>query len=177
MCLEVRINEDENGGTEIQDSVLKFDTEADKWSSLAPMHRGSDEHSTSVYKGLVYIVGAVNGHEVFRFDSVFGVWSTLAPTMRNRQSGTSFVLSGSLYAAGGCKPSSISSVERHDVASDTRTALADFSQGRCSCCAVTIGYPGSAVEQDRFDSLIAKATSVGRVRVSCYLCGKCATNE
>jgi hypothetical protein len=154
---------DEDGGTEIQDSVLKYDTEADEWSTLAPMPRETSEHSTSVHEGLVYIVGAVNGHEVFRFDPVSGVWTPLAPTMRNRQSGTSFVLSGSLYAAGGCEPSSISSVERYDVASDTWTPVADFIQGRCCCCAVTMGSSGSAEEQDLFDSLIAKATSVGRV--------------
>jgi N-acetylneuraminic acid mutarotase len=149
---------------DFRDSVFKYDTEADEWSTLAPMPRKTIEHSTSVHKGLVYIVGALNGHEVFRFDPVSEVWTPLAPTLHNRHCGTTFVLAGCLYAGGGCEPSSISSVERYDVASDTWTAVADFNEHRRdSCCAVTIGSSGLAAEQDLFDSLIAKASSKGHL--------------
>jgi hypothetical protein len=101
--------------------------------------------------------------EFFSFDPVSGVWSTLAPTLHDRFCGSSFVLAGYLYAAGGFQPSSVSSMERYDVHSDTWTAVADFSQARANFYAVTIGSPGSAVEQDLFDSLIAKASSMARL--------------
>jgi hypothetical protein len=104
-----------------------------------------------------------HSNDFFSFDPVSGVWSTLAPTLHNRFCGVSFVLAGCLYAAGGFQPSSVSSVERYDVAADTWTAVADFSEGRFNFCAVTIGFSGPAAEQDLFDSLIAKASSLGRV--------------
>jgi N-acetylneuraminic acid mutarotase len=150
-----------------QDSVLKYDTETDEWSTLAPMPDASsryNKYSASVHGGLVYIIGfRSDNNDFFSFDPASGVWSTLAPTLHNRSSSVSFVLAGYLYAAGGFEPSSVSSVDRYDVASDTWTAVANFSQGRLSCCAVTIGSSGPAEEQDLFDSLIAEASSLGRV--------------
>jgi N-acetylneuraminic acid mutarotase len=41
-----------------QNSVCKYDTETDEWSTLAPMPHACRGHSTSVLGGLVYIVGA-----------------------------------------------------------------------------------------------------------------------
>jgi N-acetylneuraminic acid mutarotase len=142
-----------------QYSVFKYDTEADEWSNLAStMPHDCRGQSTSVLGGLVYIVNArSNSNAFFSFDPVSGAWSTLAPTLRNRKTGTSFLLAGCLYAAGGFQPSSVSSVERYDVHSDTWTAVADFSDGRSNFCAVTIGSSGLSEEQDLFDSLIAKA--------------------
>jgi hypothetical protein len=148
---------------DFHDSVFKYDTEADEWSTLASMPHYSREHSTSVHGGLVYVVGVMSDNidffDFFSFDPVSKVWNSLAPTLHNRHCGSSFVLAGCLYAAGGCEPSSISSVERYDVASDTWMAVADFSEGRSSCCAIAVGHTGPATEQDLFDSLIAKASS------------------
>jgi hypothetical protein len=67
------------------------------------------------------------------------------------------VLGGCLYAAGGDVDGS--NVERYDVVSDTWTKVADMLEGRDHFCAVTIGSAGPAVEQDLFDSLIAKASN------------------
>jgi hypothetical protein len=146
-----------------QDSVFKYDTKADEWKTVAPMPHLSNGHSISVVGGLVYMIGVwINTNDFSSFDPVSGVWSTLAPTLHNRHRCTSFVLAGCLYAAGGCLPSSLSSVERYDVATDTWTAVADFSQGRSSFCAVTIGSSGSAEELDLFELLIARASSMAR---------------
>jgi N-acetylneuraminic acid mutarotase len=154
----------EDDEDDAQDSVLKYDTEADEWSTLAPMPYASDGHSTSVHGGLVYMVGVHHeNNDFFSFDPASGAWSALAPTMYNRHRGTSFVLAGCLYAAGGFEPSSLSSVERYDVASDTWTEVAHMIHARLRCCAVTIGSSGPAGEQDLFDSLIAKASSMGRL--------------
>jgi N-acetylneuraminic acid mutarotase len=40
-----------------EDSVMKYDTVADVWSTLGPMPHARAEHSASVCNGLVYIVG------------------------------------------------------------------------------------------------------------------------
>jgi hypothetical protein len=147
-----------------QDSVFKYDMEADEWSTLAPMPYLSSGHTMSVLGGLVYMVGIYcHSSEFFSFDLVSGIWTTLAPTLHSRYGGTSFVLAGCLYAAGGWRPSGRASVERYDVASDTWTAVAELSEGRSNFCAVTIGSSGLAVEQDLFDSLIAKASCLERV--------------
>jgi N-acetylneuraminic acid mutarotase len=46
---------DELGGD--QDSVFKYDTVANEWSTLAPMSYACSEHTASVLDGLVYILG------------------------------------------------------------------------------------------------------------------------
>ena len=137
--------------------MFKFDTEADEWSSLAPMPVAVSDHSASVLDGLVYIVGAGRDNiHTHRFDPVLGAWSTLAPTLNSHWLGFSFVAGGCLYVAGGgrgCR----SSAERYDEATDTWAAVADMLEGRVYCSAVTIGSSGPAEEQDLFDSLIAKS--------------------
>jgi actin-binding protein IPP len=147
-----------------QDSVLKYDTEADEWSTLAPMpYASSSRHSICVHGGLVYIVGILHdSNDFISFDPVSGVWCTLAPTLHNRSSSVSFVLAGYLYAAGGRTQTSISSVERYNVASDTWTATSDLIEARSSSCAVAIGSSSPAEEQDLFDLLIAEASSMAR---------------
>jgi hypothetical protein len=137
----------------MQDSVLKYDTVTDDWSTLAPMPHECSYHSASLCHGLVYIVAAGLGdQQVLRFDLASGVWAILAPTLYCHAYCTSFVLDGSVYAAGGFRNKL--SVERYDAATDTWTAVADMLEGRDSFGAVTIGPAGPAEEQDLFDSLI-----------------------
>jgi hypothetical protein len=144
-----------------QDTVLKYDTETNEWSTRAPMPdvysgHGDNEFIACVIDGLVYFVGAgVSGCDVLRFDPVSGVWSTLAPMLNNRWAG------GRLYATGGClyvAGGQQSSTERYDAASDTWCFVANMLEGRRAFKAVTIeSSAGPAKEQDLFDSLIAKA--------------------
>jgi hypothetical protein len=51
------------------------------------------------------------------------------------------------------------SVERYDVASNTWTLVANMHERRYAHCAVTIGSPSPAEEQDLFDLLIAKVAT------------------
>jgi hypothetical protein len=145
-----------------QASVFMFDTDTNEWSTLPPMPFACYCHSASVLDGKVYIVGASDsGHEVLRFDPESVAWSTLAPTLQSRQSGASFVVGGCLYAAGGGAPTTSSSAERYDVASNTWIAVANMREGRSLHCAVTIGSAGPSEEPDLFDTLIAKAARRG----------------
>jgi hypothetical protein len=119
------------------------------------------DHSASVLEGHIYIVGAwEEGQGNLRFDPASGVWSMLTATSINRRTWQSFVLSGCLYAAGGSDHMGplYLSVERHDVASDTWTAMADMLHGRGCFGVATIESAGPAEEQDLFDSLITKAS-------------------
>jgi N-acetylneuraminic acid mutarotase len=149
-------------GVRAQASVFKFDTEANEWSTLAPMPVASASHSASVLDGLVYIVGAGNSRrEVLRFDLASGAWSTLASTSISRLCGASFVLDGCLYAVGGTENGA--SMERYDPATDTWAHVANMLEGRQHFKVVTaVGSatrPSPAEEQDLFDSLIARASS------------------
>jgi hypothetical protein len=136
-------------------SVFKFDTEANTWSTLAPMPYPCSWHSVSVLNGLVYIIVAGNDYrQILRFDPATGAWSTLARSLSQIDGGASFVGGGHLYAMGG--PSG--SVERYEVASNTWRAVADMLQQRRNFGAVTIDSMGPAEEQDLFDSLIVNAS-------------------
>jgi N-acetylneuraminic acid mutarotase len=139
-------------------SVFKFDTEANVWSTLAPMPLACSYHSAGVLGGLIYVVGAGDhSDEVLRFDPASGAWSTLAPTTGTKECGAPFVAGGCLYVAGGV--SQPKRVERYDVASNTWTVAADMLAMRTFLFAVTIGSAGPVEELDLFDSLIAKACS------------------
>jgi hypothetical protein len=149
--------------------VLKYDTVANEWSTLAPMPHNCSDSSACVLDGLIYIVGADDigsevhnsNSEVLRFDPVLCAWSTLALTLRSKAEGSSFVVGGYLYAAGGeLLLDEMACVERYDVATNTWTVVADMLEGRFLSCTVTIGSAGPAEEQNLFDSLIAKASSV-----------------
>jgi hypothetical protein len=145
--------EDEVG--EEQDFVMKYDTVADAWSTLAPMPHTSSFHSACICNGLVYIVGAgIHGQNFLCFKPDSEVWITLSPTLSCRRYCATFMLDGSLYAAGGVV--NPSSVERYDAATDTWTAVASMLEARLTFGAVTIGSVGLAEEQDLFDSLIDK---------------------
>jgi N-acetylneuraminic acid mutarotase len=143
----------ENQGA--QASVFKFDTEANEWTTQAPMPLVCAYHSASVLNGQVYITGAGDsGCDVLRFDVATGAWSTLAQTIDDRAFGVSFVLAGCLYVAGG---NASASVERYDVATNTWTELANMLTERCCFRAVCIESDGPTEEQDLFDSLIVKS--------------------
>jgi N-acetylneuraminic acid mutarotase len=148
-----------NGISSEQQTVFKYDTETDEWSTLTPMIEGQHGHSAIELNGLIFIVGANDiGMELLCFDPASGVWSSLARLLHEHYHGASFVLGGCLYAAGG-ETSGGSNVERYDVASDTWTEVVDMLESRDNFCAVTIGSAGPAVEQDLFDALIAKASN------------------
>jgi hypothetical protein len=137
-------------------SVFKYDTLTDTWRTLAPVPHACSRSAVYV-NGLVYIPGAgVNRRETLCFDPASGIWRTLAPLLTRRNQCSAFVLSGYLYAVGGQKRES--NVERHDVASDTWTSMADLTHGRIGFGAVSIESAGPAEEQDLFDALIAQAS-------------------
>jgi hypothetical protein len=146
-----------------QVSVLKFDTVANVWSTVAPTPVACSSHSVSVLRGLVYVVGAGReGQNVLRFDPANDVWITLAPTLTAKFEGCSFVLDGCLYAVGGSHrflvPRVPATVERYDVVKNTWTSVADMLQDRLAFGAVTIRSAVSFEEQNLFDSLIADAS-------------------
>jgi hypothetical protein len=149
----------EDEDDETQDSVFKYDTVANAWTSLARMPQSCAYHSACALGGLIYIVGVGDsGEEVLCFDPIEEVWYEIAPTCCNRLYATAFVLGGALYAAGGISGGG-SSMERYDVAANEWTLVASMREGRHSCCAVTIGSVGTPEEEDLFGSLIAKASS------------------
>jgi hypothetical protein len=139
-----------------QQTLFKYDTETDEWSTLAPMPESEHGHNAMEVNRAFYIVGAGEmGRDLLRFDPASGVWSVLAQLLQLRYHGGSFLLGGYMYAAGG--KGDAWKVERYDVAADTWTEVADMLEGRSFFGAVPIGSAGPTQEQDLFDALIAKA--------------------
>jgi hypothetical protein len=150
----------ENMPSSEQQSLFKYDTETDEWSTLPPMPEKEHGISAIELDGFIYIVGAGDGFRMLRFDPASGAWSSLSELRNFRYHCASFVLGGYLYAAGGAADDfGAFSVERYDVAANTWTKVADMLEGRDHFCAVTVGPAGPAEEQDLFDVLIAKASN------------------
>jgi hypothetical protein len=120
------------------ESVFKYDTETDTWSTLAPMPVSDYGMSAIALGGLIYIGGVGDTFCGFMsYDPVTGVWSNLASLTYDCYHGAFFVLGGFLYAAGGKSTESI--VQRYDVTTNTWTEVADMLDGRSHFGAVTIG--------------------------------------
>jgi hypothetical protein len=118
-------------------TVFKFDTEANDWSTLAPMPLACYGHSASVLDGQPYIIGTEDDYRgVLRIDPASGVWSTLAQTSIKRKDCACFVIDEFLCAAGGRDLPL--SVERYDVTNNTWEAVADMIEGRRYFGSVTI---------------------------------------
>jgi hypothetical protein len=108
-----------------QESVFKFDTEANEWSTLAPMPLACACHSANLIDKQFYVVSE---YDVQRFDIATSEWSVLAHPNYRRD--ISFVLADCLYTAGGGDRGA--GVERYDVATNTCiwTPVADMPEGR-----------------------------------------------
>jgi hypothetical protein len=142
---------------EQHDSVYKYDTEEDVWTTLASMPSVCIFHGVTTLDGRIYITGTgASKCGVLLFDPTSGAWSNIASTLRSRCQSALFVLDGCLHAAG--RQPGMSSVERYDAGTDTWTAVTDMLEGRKLSAAVTIPAAGPAEEQNLFDALIAKAT-------------------
>jgi hypothetical protein len=121
-----------------RESVFKYETETDEWSTLAPMPLGDHGFSAIYLDGLIYIGGVGDTvREFMSYDPVSEVWSNLASLTHECYHGAFFVLGGFLYAAGG--EDSESKVQRYDVTTNTWTEFADMLEGRSHIGAVTIG--------------------------------------
>jgi hypothetical protein len=146
--------------------VFKLDTEADEWGILASMMPpGFAPNSAKSLGGKIYLIGRAENFEdnyadkVLCFEPVPDAWDSNGRTLCNHKQGAVFVLGESLYVAGSTGQMS-RAVERYDVTYGTWVAVGDMLESRCFLTAVTIGSKELAIEQDLFDSLIAKAHSV-----------------
>jgi N-acetylneuraminic acid mutarotase len=153
-----------NDDKEVTSTTYRFSTETNEWVTLAAMPEAKSHHSVTVLDGLIYVLGGVDSDNnyvssVHRFDPVPNVWCAVAPMSVSRTALGSFVLGKSIYAVGGFDgEKSLSSMERYSVASDSWSEVDDGELGSAR------GYFGAAVvrlEVDLFDSLIARAKSMG----------------
>ena len=93
---------------------------------------------------------------VSRFDPASGSWSTVAPMSRSRYSFGLFVLGGCMYAAGGYGAEQL--VEKYDPDTNSWTDVSPMlGNGRRLFCAQSVTTRAEIVEENLFDSLVAKA--------------------
>jgi hypothetical protein len=149
---------------EATSTTYRFSTETNVWATLSPMPEAIQEHSVSVMDGLIYVIGGVDSNDDFidsvhRFDPVANLWSTVAPMSVARTKLGAFVLGENIYVVGGFHgDDKLSSMERYSVASDSWSEVdgGELGTARSRFCVQVM-----QVEVDLFDSLIARAKSVG----------------
>jgi hypothetical protein len=153
-----------NDDTEGTSTTYRFSTKTNEWATLAPMPKSLSGHSVCVVDGFIYVLGGSESNynytsSVHRFDPVANLWSALAPMSGPRMALGSFVLGGSIYAVGGSDGDDrLSSMEHYSVASDSWSAVdaGELGTARSSFCVHVM-----QLEVDLFDSLIARAKSMG----------------
>jgi hypothetical protein len=149
---------------QVTSTTYRFSTETNEWATLAPIPEAKSHHSVSAVDGLIYAIGGefsmnTSTRSVHRFDPVANLWSAVAPMSVARSTFGSFLLGGNIYAVGGYDgENSLSSMERYSVASDSWSEVDGGKLGHKRFC---FGAAVVGLEVDLFDSLIAKARSVG----------------
>jgi hypothetical protein len=149
---------------EVTSTTYCFCAEENEWTTLAPMPKTAGKPSVCVVDGLIYVMGGEDSdgssiNSLRCFDPVANLWSAMAPMIVARSSLGSFVLDGSIYAVGGFDGGSrVSSMERYSVALDS---WSEVIRGELGVARSSFGALVVRLEMDLFDSLIAKAKSVG----------------
>jgi N-acetylneuraminic acid mutarotase len=117
-------------------------------------------HNVCVLSGLIYVIGGNRNlgsdvSSVRRFDPAMDVWSTVKSMLGPRVGLVTFVRGGSIYAAGGLEGANVlSSVERHDVASDSWEGVSDMA---LTTARYNFGAHVMTLESSLFESLESKA--------------------
>ena len=147
---------------ETTDTVFRYSTVADEWSTLAPMPEARTGCQACALgdMDMVYVVGGRAGNwsqlsSVCRFDPASGSWSTVAPMSTARSDFGLFVLGGCIYAAGGLRTEQ--SVEKYDPDTDSWSDVSPMLEGRWSFRAQSVTTRADIVEKKLVDMLIAKA--------------------
>jgi hypothetical protein len=130
---------DDEGGSRVTASVLRFDSTQGTWSEVAPMPAARHAFAACAVGSDVYIFGGYAGREqasVFKYDTVANAWSTLAPMSHACCDFSACVLDGLIYlvgAGGGGRDVIGREVLCFDPASEVWRTLAPLSSRRDSC--------------------------------------------
>jgi hypothetical protein len=153
-----------NDDMEMFSTAYRFSAETNEWATLAPMPEAKSHHSVCVVDGLIYVMGGGDSagniiNSVHRFNPVANLWSKVAPMSAARTTLGTFVLGKSIYAVGGFDGEDIlASMERYSVASDS---WSEVDGGELGTARNSFGAAVVRLQVDLFDSLIARAKSVG----------------
>jgi hypothetical protein len=139
------------------DTVYRYNTETNKWSTLVPMSGSRGYcHRVCVLDGKVYVVGGRQENRtlciVCMFDPGSSSWSTVASMCVTREDCDLFVLGGCMYATGGYAGTPLSSVEKYEPATDMWTMVGPMKRGVFHHRVETV-----RLEANLFDALIGKA--------------------
>jgi N-acetylneuraminic acid mutarotase len=110
-------------------SVLKFDSQAQTWSEVAPMPAVRDAAGACVVDSAIYIFGGRDGvgeatSPTYRYSTETNTWTTLSPRPEAKCAHGVCVLDGLIYVTGGkgSDESIFSSVHRFDPVASVERA-------------------------------------------------------
>jgi hypothetical protein len=136
------VEQDEEGGDETVNSVLKFDCRMQTWSEMAPMPGERDNAGACVIGGDIYIFGGrthdgVPTSTTYRFRTDTNEWTTLAPMPQATCGHSVCVLKGLIYLIGG--GDIVSSVHRFNPVANLWSAVAPMSVARTELGSFVMG--------------------------------------
>jgi N-acetylneuraminic acid mutarotase len=140
------IVQDEEGGCETVNSVLKFDCRMQTWSEVASMPAERDNAGACVLGSDIYIFGGKSESgaptsTTYRFNTETNEWATLAPMSEATSQDSVSVLDGLIYVMGGLDSDEnfISSIHRFHPLGNLWTAVAPMSVARTSLGSFVLG--------------------------------------
>jgi hypothetical protein len=140
------IEEDDEGGEEAVNSVLKFDRRMQIWSGVANMPEERDNAAACMLGSDIYVFGGDNGEReltltTYRFHTETNKWTTLAPVPNTNSMHSVSVLDGLIYLMGGwnCDGNTKSSVHRFDPVANSWSTVAPMSVARTSLRSFVVG--------------------------------------
>jgi N-acetylneuraminic acid mutarotase len=140
------IVQDEEGGCETVNSVLKFDCRMQAWSEVASVPAERDNAGACVLGSDIYIFGGKSESgaptsTTYRFNTETNEWATLAPMSEATSQDSVSVLDGLIYVMGGLDSDEnfISSIHRFDPLGNLWTAVESMSVARTSLGSFVLG--------------------------------------
>ena len=138
--------QDDEGNEDTVRSVLKFDSQMQIWSEVAPMPAARERAGTCVLGSDIYIFGGLDDEDestptTYRFSIETNEWATLAAMPEAKYDSSVCVFDSQIFLVGGMNSdyAAVSSVHRFDPVANSWSAVAPMSVARSRCGAFVLG--------------------------------------
>lgn len=164
--------------------MLFIQTNAQQWTTKAPMPTARHAMGAAVINDIIYVVGGSNNNSnlttLEAYNTTTNSWSNKASmTVPRGELGVAAV-NGKIYAIGGYGTNAVNAVEEYNPATDTWTTKAPMPTARSIICVTVInnkiyvvgGWPGNISTLELYDpatdTWATKAPcSIGRHQINC----------
>nr|XP_033777261.1 kelch-like protein 21 isoform X1 [Geotrypetes seraphini] len=107
-------------GSRLYDYVWRYNSSVNEWTEVSPMLKPREYHSSTVLKGLLYVIGSDSTE---RYDHTIDAWEALQPMLYPMDNCSTTSCRGKLYAIGSLEGKDTMVIQRYDPGTDLWSLL------------------------------------------------------